>query len=64
MNEKVKFEDFYDYQKPHINYLIDMGLIKFDENDIVCINNIERVSILQDLYQNGFAAFLITMMML
>lgn len=57
VNEKVKFEDFYDYQKPHINDLIDMGLIKLDENDIVCINNIERVSILQDLYQNGFASF-------
>lgn len=61
--KKLNGGDFYDYQKPHINDLIDMGLIKLDENDIVCINNIERVSILQDLYQMDWFHF-INMMML
>lgn len=57
LNEKITIADFHDYQQPHIDYLIEIGLIKIDENDFVCISNIERICILQDLYQNEFSSF-------
>jgi len=56
-NEQVKFNNYEDYQKPKINYLIDKGLIVIDESGFVQITNLARVLILKDLHNNEVVSF-------
>lgn len=56
-NETVDFNDYKEYQRPKIDYLIDKGYIYLDKNNCVQITNIPRVLILKDLYENEFASF-------
>lgn len=57
VNEKVKFSNYEEHQKPQLNYLIDKGLINIDSNDYLQITNPARVIILKDLYNNEVASF-------
>jgi hypothetical protein len=56
-NEKVKFNNYEDHQKPRLNYLIEKGFISIDTNDFIQISNLERVLILKDLYDNEVSSF-------
>ena len=57
INEQVNFKNYQDYQRPQLNYLIDKGFIKVDDNDFIQITNNERLFIFKDLYDNEFASF-------
>lgn len=56
-NQKVKYNNYKEHQKPHIDYLINKGFINIDINDIIQIANPPRVIILRDLYINEVASF-------
>lgn len=56
-NEEVFFNNYEDYQKPALNYLIENGFIIIDKNGFIQITNLPRVQILKDLYENEFASF-------
>ncbi len=56
-NEQVNFNNYEEYQKPKINYLITKGFLYLDENNFVQITNLPRVAILKDLYENEVASF-------
>lgn len=56
LNEKVRFDDYEDYQKPEINYLIEKGSISVDNDGFIQIENPIRLLILKDLYDNEFAS--------
>ncbi|MDD3077901.1 MAG: hypothetical protein PHH37_02195 [Paludibacter sp.] len=54
---KVYFNNYEEFQKQKINYLIDKGYLFIDKNDLVQFSNIFRVLILKDLYENEVASF-------
>lgn len=56
-NEKVNFNNYKDYQKPSINYLIEKGLIVIDEKGFIKTTNPARIFILKDLYDNEVSSF-------
>lgn len=56
-NEEVNFNNYEDYQKNQINYLITKGILLVDENRLIQILNPERILILKDLYDNEVASF-------
>jgi len=56
-NEKVKFTNYEEHQKPRLNYLIEKGFISIDTDDFINITNLERVLILKDLYDNEVGSF-------
>ena len=56
-NENVNINNYEDYQKPNINYLIEMGFIIIDENGFIKVANPVRLFILKDLYNNEVASF-------
>ncbi|MFC5270933.1 hypothetical protein [Adhaeribacter terreus] len=56
-NEVVYFDNYEDYQKPKIDYLIEKGFISIDEKGVIQITNPERLIILKDLYFNEVASF-------
>jgi len=55
--EEINFDNYEEHQKPHLNHLIERGLIHLDKNNFIQITNIPRVLILKDLYENEFASF-------
>ena len=57
VNEQVSYNNYEDYQKPKINYLIDKGLLFLDEKNFIQIVNNARVLILKDLRENEVASF-------
>lgn len=56
-NENVNFNNYEEYQKPQLKYLIDKGFISLDENNFIQITNYERVLILKDLHDNEVGSF-------
>lgn len=56
-NEEVDFNNYEEYQKSQLNYLIDKGFLYLDKNSFVQITNIPKVVILKDLYENEVACF-------
>ncbi len=56
-NEQVNFNNYKEYQKPQINYLLDKGLLSLDDHSYIQITNHTRVLILKDLYDNEVASF-------
>lgn len=56
-NEELRFENYEEHQKSQLNYLIDKGFIKIDENGLIEILNYERLFIFKDLYDNEFGSF-------
>lgn len=56
-NEQVRFDNYEEYQKPQIQYLISNRLICIDENGFVQILNPERLLIFKDLHDNEVASF-------
>lgn len=57
VNEQVNFDNYEEYQKHKINYLIDKGFLYLDVDNYIQISNFHRVLILKDLYENEFASF-------
>lgn len=56
-NEKVKFNNYKDYQKPKLIYLIENNLISIDSNNLIQITNLARIQILKDLYDNQVGSY-------
>jgi len=56
-NEKVKFNNYEEHQKPRLNFLREKGYISTDNDDFINIPNPERVLILKDLYDNDVGSF-------
>jgi len=57
LNEQVNFNNYEEYQKPEINYLVDKGLVAVDKSGFIEITNLARVRILKDLYDNEVMSF-------
>lgn len=55
--EHVKCDDYEDYQKPELNYLIDNGFISINEGGFILVNNPIRLSILKDLHYKDVGSF-------
>ncbi|MBL7882582.1 MAG: hypothetical protein JNL69_00825, partial [Bacteroidia bacterium] len=56
-NEQVKFGNYEEHQKPQLDYLINKGFIKVNNEGFIEIVNTERVLIFKDLHDNEFASF-------
>lgn len=56
-NERVEFNNYEEYQKAQLNYLISNNFISVNNDGFIVITNTERVIILNDLYVNEFASF-------
>ena len=54
---QVSFDNYEEYQRQPINYLIDKGLLSLDKSGLIKIANYNRVLILKDLYYNEVASF-------
>lgn len=50
MSEKVKLEDFYDFQVEDIKRLIDQDIISIDDNGYLIFSNIDLVILLKEFY--------------
>lgn len=57
INENVKFDNYQEYQKERLVYLIEKGLLSVDTSGIIKVTNVARVVILKDLYFNEVASF-------
>jgi hypothetical protein len=57
VNEEVVFENYKEHQKQRINYLIEKGFLLIDKNNFIQIQNIPKVCILKDLYENEVGSF-------
>lgn len=57
VNRQINFNNYEEHQKPQLNYLIDKGFIKIDDNGIIQITNPTRLFVFKDLYDNEFASF-------
>jgi hypothetical protein len=55
--EPIKKEDFYEYQRPELNWLVERGYIKENEEGLLEIVDARVVRILIDLNQKGVACF-------
>ena len=56
-HENVKIEDFQEYQKPYVIFLIENNLLKINEDNSLVVSNKTRVLILYDLYKNEVISF-------
>lgn len=56
-NERVKFSNYEEHQKPQLTYLIDNDYISIDSNDFIQIINPARVLILKDLNDNEVSSY-------
>lgn len=57
VNEQVILNNYEEYQKPQLNYLIDRKFIEIDDNGFIQVTNPARLFIFKDLYDNEFASF-------
>ena len=57
VNEKVKFSNYQEHQKPQLNYLIEKNFIGIDDNGFIQVTNPARLFIFKDLYDNELASF-------
>lgn len=57
VNEKVKFSNYQEHQKPQLNYLIERNFIEIDNDGFIQVTNPARLFIFKDLYDNEFASF-------
>lgn len=54
---QVHFNNYEEYQKPTLNYLISKGIISIDNVGIIQIINITRLLIFKDLHENEVVSF-------
>lgn len=57
VNENVDYNNYENYQKTKIDYLIEKNMIFIDNDNFVQIANYERILILKDLRENEVASF-------
>lgn len=57
VNENVDFEDFEEYQKPEIDYLISKNYLYVDDQNKVRIKNIVKVFILGIIFKEGVISY-------
>ena len=49
---RVKYDDYREWQRENLDYLIDQGLIGKDENDVLKLVNEARVAVLYDIHHD------------
>jgi len=57
VNEQVYYNNYEEYQKLPLNYLIDKGFISIDGRGFIQVTNLERLLIFKDLNDNEVASF-------
>ena len=57
INEKVYYENYEEYQKPKLNFLIDKGFISIDDNGFIQVTNWIRLSIFDNLNENEVVSY-------
>ena len=50
LKENIKYDDYPEYEKNDLNWLLEHSLIKINEEGFLKINNIERISIYAELH--------------
>lgn len=53
-NTEVYFDDYADFQKGQINYLVEQKVISIDSSGIIRLVDKKEISILKDIYSNEF----------
>ncbi|NID08924.1 hypothetical protein [Fibrivirga algicola] len=56
-NEQVNIDCYKNYLKPQIYYLVENDILVINDDGLMLWKNIERVSILKDLYKNEVASY-------
>ena len=56
-NEQVNYENYEEYNKPQIDFLVNEGLLELDNNNNILMKNFHRIMILKDLFENEFGSF-------
>lgn len=57
VNERVDYDNYENYQKKRIDYLIEKNIIFIDKDNFIQILNNKRVLIIKDLRENEVASF-------
>jgi len=57
VNEEVNYENYEEYNKPQIDFLVNEGLLELDKNSNILMKNFHRIMILKDLFENEFGSF-------
>lgn len=57
LNEQVHFNNYDEYQRPKLNYLIDKGFISIDDNGFIQVTNWIRLSIFDNLNENEVVSY-------
>lgn len=57
VNEEVNYENYEEYNKPQIDFLVNEGLLELDKNSNILMKNFHRIMIFKDLYENEFGSF-------
>lgn len=57
VNEQIKYDNYEEYNKPQIDFLVDEGLLYLDKSSNILMKNFHRIMILKDLYENEFGSF-------
>ncbi|MGZ3863815.1 MAG: hypothetical protein ACXVPN_01730 [Bacteroidia bacterium] len=57
IKEQVNFNNYEEYQKPGIDYLINKGFLTVESSGTIQVINPRRVLIFKDLYENEFASY-------
>ena len=56
-NESIKYSDYKDFCKSDLDWLMELELIKISSDEIIQINNIKKIKILRDLYENEVISY-------
>lgn len=54
---EVRYEDYQNYQKPDIDYLVDKGYLSKDEKGILRCKKMDEIEILKHLYEYGACSY-------
>lgn len=57
VNEEINYENYEDYNKPQIDFLVSEGLLDLGKDNHILMKNFHRIMILKDLYENEFGSF-------
>ena len=57
INEKININDYHEYQRNDINWLLNNNYLIIDDEGYIKIYDNKKICILQDLYNNGFISY-------
>tara|TARA_R110002167_G_scaffold366458_1_gene598024 strand:- start:5824 stop:7785 length:1962 start_codon:yes stop_codon:yes gene_type:complete len=56
-NEEINYENYEEYNKPQLDFLVNEGLLMLDKDSNIIMKNFHRIMIMKDLYENEFGSF-------